>query len=138
VAADSARFSEIFARRALSIDFGGSWLLPRLIGLRRAKQMTYLADVFSAQIAYDIGLIHGVVSESALEPEVDALAQRFADGPSVALAGSKRLLHAAFDRTFEAAVRDEITVQLRNLRTADVAEALAAFAERRSPTFHGR
>src|SRR6185369_2227198 len=71
VASDEARFSEIFARRGLSIDFGGSWLLPRMVGLHRAKELALLADIISAKEAEAMGLVNRVVPAGQLDPFVD-------------------------------------------------------------------
>ncbi|HEV2311208.1 MAG TPA: enoyl-CoA hydratase/isomerase family protein [Acidimicrobiia bacterium] len=78
VAADTARFSEIFARRGLSLDAGGSWLLPRLIGLHRAKQLAYLADIISAAEAKELGLVNWVIPAGELMGFVDDMARRIA------------------------------------------------------------
>ncbi len=96
VASDDARFSEIFARRGLSLDFGGSWLLPRLIGLHRAKEMALFADIMSAKEAEALGLVNRVVPAGELDAFVDDWAPRLAQGPPVALAQTKRLLNDAF------------------------------------------
>ena len=71
VAGDTARFSEIFARRGLSIDFGGSWILPRLVGMHRAKELALLADIIGADEANDIGLVNRVLPDADLDAFVD-------------------------------------------------------------------
>ena len=73
VASDEARFSEIFARRGLSIDFGGSWVLPRLVGLHKAKELALLADIISAKEAAEIGIVNRVVAATELDAFVDRL-----------------------------------------------------------------
>ncbi|MGA0731997.1 MAG: enoyl-CoA hydratase/isomerase family protein, partial [Ilumatobacteraceae bacterium] len=99
IAAEGARFSEIFARRGLVVDFGGSWLLPRLVGMHRAKELVLLADIIDAAEADRIGLVNRVVPEAELDDTVDAIAARLAAGPPIALAMSKRLLNNSFDVT---------------------------------------
>ncbi len=85
VASDEARFTEIFARRGLTIDFGGSWLLPRLIGLHKAKELAFFADIISAKEAEAFGLVNRVVPAGELDAFVDDWAQKLAVGPPIAL-----------------------------------------------------
>ena len=138
VASDEARFSEIFARRGLSIDFGGSWLLPRLVGLHRAKELALLADIISAKEAEAMGLVNRVVPAGQLDAFVDDWATRLAAGPPIALAQTKRMLNNSFEVTLEQALEDEGWAQTVNFGTADVAEAMQAFFQKREPKFEGR
>jgi 2-(1,2-epoxy-1,2-dihydrophenyl)acetyl-CoA isomerase len=138
VASEEARFSEIFARRGLSIDFGGSWLLPRLVGLQRAKELTLLADMISAAEAAELGLVNRVVAAAQLDDFVDGWARRLANGPPIALSMSKSLLNQSFEVSMAQALDDEGRCQAVNFATADTAEALAAFLEKREPRFSGR
>ncbi len=138
VASDEARFSEIFARRGLSIDFGGSWLLPRLVGLHRAKELALLADIISAKEAEAMGLVNRVVPAGQLDAFVDDWARRLAAGPPIALAQTKRMLNNSFEVTLEQALEDEGWAQTVNFGTADVAEAMQAFFQKREPKFEGR
>lgn len=138
VASDEARFSEIFSRRGLSIDFGGSWLLPRLVGLHRAKELTLLAPMVSATEAFDLGLVNRVVAAADLDAFVADWAHQLAAGPPIALAMSKSLLDQSFEVTLAQALDDEGRCQAVNFATADTAEALTAFLEKRPPHFQGR
>jgi enoyl-CoA hydratase/carnithine racemase len=138
VASDSARFSEIFARRGLTIDFGGSWVLPRRIGMHRAKELTLLTDIIDAEEADRIGLVNRVVPDGDLDKFVDDWATRLAGGPPIALAQSKRLLNNAVGITLEQALDEEGAAQTINMATKDTAEAVSAFLEKRDPTFQGR
>ncbi|MBL6620374.1 MAG: enoyl-CoA hydratase [Ilumatobacteraceae bacterium] len=138
IAAEGARFSEIFARRGLVVDFGGSWLLPRLVGMHRAKELVLLADIIDAAEADRIGLVNRVVPEAELDDTVDAIAARLAAGPPIALAMSKRLLNNSFDVTLEQALDDEGLAQTVTFSTEDVAEAMSAFIDKRDPVFRGR
>lgn len=138
IAAEGARFSEIFARRGLVVDFGGSWLLPRLVGLHRAKELVLLADIIDAAEADRIGLVNRVVPEAELDATVDSIAARLAAGPPIALAMSKRLLNNSFDVTLEQALDDEGLAQTVTFTTEDVAEAMSAFIDKRDPVFRGR
>ena len=138
VASDEARFSEIFARRGLSVDFGGTWLLPRMIGLHRAKELAFFADIISAKEAEGFGLVNRVVPAGQLDAFVDDWARRLAAGPPIALAQTKRMLNNAFEVTLEQALEDEGWSQTVNFGTKDTNEAIAAFVEKREPKFTGR
>jgi 2-(1,2-epoxy-1,2-dihydrophenyl)acetyl-CoA isomerase len=138
VAGDTARFSEIFARRGLSIDFGGSWILPRLVGMHRAKELALLADIIDAQEAKEFGLVNRVLPDADLDAFVDDWATRLAGGPPIALAMTKRLINNSFNVTLEQALDDEGLSQTVNFSTSDTAEAVRAFMEKRAPAFHGR
>ncbi len=138
IAAEGARFSEIFARRGLVVDFGGSWFLPRLVGMHRAKELVLLADIIDAAEADRIGLVNRVVPEAELDATVDSIAARLAAGPPIALAMSKRLLNNSFDVTLEQALDDEGLAQTVTFTTEDVAEAMRAFIDKRDPVFRGR
>ena len=138
VASDTARFSEIFARRGLSIDFGGSWLLPRLVGLHKAKELALLADIISAQEAERIGLVNKVVPAAELDAAVDEWATRLANGPTVALSLTKTMLNHSFATSMDQALEDEGRSQHVTFSTSDVVEAMKAFAQKREPKFEGR
>jgi 2-(1,2-epoxy-1,2-dihydrophenyl)acetyl-CoA isomerase len=137
VASDEARFSEIFARRGLTIDFGGSWLLPRRVGLHRAKELALLAEIISAKEAEAMGLVNRVVPVGELDAFVDDWAAKLAAGPPIALAQTKRLLNNAFAVTLEQALEDEGAAQTVNFGTKDTLEAMSAFVEKRQPNFKG-
>ena len=138
VASDQARFSEIFARRGLSLDFGGSWLLPRLIGLHKAKELAFFTEIIDAKEAEAIGLVNRVVPDGQLDAFVDDWARRLAAGPPIALAQTKRMLNNSFDVSLERALDDEGAAQTVNFGTQDTAEAMTAFVEKRAPEFRGR
>lgn len=138
VASDEARFSEIFARRGLSIDFGGSWLLPRLVGMHKAKELALFADIISAKEAQDLGLVNRVVPAAEIDAFVDDWARRLAAGPPIALGLTKRLLNQSFNVTMQQAVDAEGMAQTVNFGTADTLEAMRAFIEKRDPKFTGK
>lgn len=138
VAGESARFSEIFSRRGLSVDGGSSWLLPRLVGLHRAKELAFFADVISAAEAAEIGLVNRVVPDAELDAFVDDWARRLAAGPPLALSMTKRLLNSGSQVTMAQALEDEARAQTVNFYSADTAEAMRAFVEKREPRFDGR
>ena len=138
VASQTARFSEIFARRGLSLDFGGSWLLPRRIGMHRAKELALLAESVSASDALEMGLVNRVLSDGEVDAFVDNWARKLAAGPPIALAQTKRLLNNSLNVTLEEALDDEAAAQTINFATSDTAEAMRAFIEKREPKFTGR
>jgi 2-(1,2-epoxy-1,2-dihydrophenyl)acetyl-CoA isomerase len=138
VASERARFSEIFSKRGLSVDFGGSWLLPRLVGLHRAKELVFLADVIDATEAERIGIVNRVVPHDELRATVDELAARLAALPPVQLSVSKRLLNQSFSVSMADALEFEDVAQVMNFQSADTAEAVLAFVEKRAPSFTGR
>ena len=138
VAGDDARFSEIFARRGLSVDFGGSWVLPRLVGLHKAKELVLLADIIDAKEAQDYGIVNRVVPTAQLDAFVDDWAERLAAGPPIALTMSKRLLNQSSAMSLAQAVEAEAQAQNVNFASQDTTEAMAAFLEKRDPTFRGR
>jgi enoyl-CoA hydratase/carnithine racemase len=138
VASENARFSEIFARRGLSIDFGGSWVLPRIVGMHRAKELALFADIIDAAEAERLGLVNRVLPDTEIDEFVDGWAKRLAAGPPIALAMTKRMLDNSMQVTLEEALDDEGVAQTVNFGTADTLEALKAFGEKREPKFEGR
>ena len=137
VAADVARFSEIFARRGLSLDFGGSWLLPRLVGMQKAKELAFFADVIDATEAERLGLVNRVVPAAELDAFVDGWARRLAAGPPMALSMTKTMLNNALMVSMDQALEDEARSQNVNFATKDFTEAISAFVEKRDPNFQG-
>jgi enoyl-CoA hydratase/carnithine racemase len=138
IASDRARFSEIFSKRGLSVDFGGSWLLPRLIGMHRAKELVFLADIIDAAEADRIGLVNRVVPHDELDAAVREIAERLAALPPVQLSVSKRLLNQSLSVSMADALEFEDVAQVLNFQSADTAEAVAAFVQKRPPKFTGR
>ncbi|EUA51106.1 enoyl-CoA hydratase/isomerase family protein [Mycobacterium xenopi 3993] len=138
VATPESTFSQIFSKRGLSLDLGGSWLLPKLVGLQQAKRLTLLAETIDAEEAQALNLVTWVVSSAEIDEFVTELAGRLAGGPVIALAQSKALLNEGADRTLREALANEARAQVVNFATADAAEAYAAFAEKREPSFTGR
>jgi 2-(1,2-epoxy-1,2-dihydrophenyl)acetyl-CoA isomerase len=130
VAGASARFGEVFIHRALSVDSGGSWLLPRLVGLHRAKELVFLGDWIGADDALRFGLVNRVVADAAALAEAQGLARRLAAASPAALARSKRALDAAFERSFEAALDDEADAIAECVASPDFAAAMRRFLSR--------
>jgi 2-(1,2-epoxy-1,2-dihydrophenyl)acetyl-CoA isomerase len=137
VAADTARFSEIFARRGLSLDAGGSWLLPRLVGLHKAKELAFLAEIISAADAAALGLVNQVVPAAELTAVVTDLAHRIAAQAPIQIQIMKRQLNQSLSVSMAEALEFEDVAQAANFGARDTAEALTAFVERRAPRFTG-
>ena len=138
VAGERARFSEIFARRSLSVDFGGTWLLPRLVGLHKAKELAFFGDILSAKEAAELGLVNRVVPDAELDDFVADWANRLAEGPPLALQQSKRMLSNALSLSLSEALAWEASAQTVNLTSKDTREGVRAFLEKRDPIFRGR
>ena len=138
VATPESRFCQILSKRGLSVDLGGSWLLPKLVGLQQAKRLVLLAETIDAHEAQPLGLVTWVTPADEIDAFVDDLAGRLAAGPPVALAQSKGLLNDGANATLREALANEARAQPGNFATADSMEAYAAFAEKREPAFTGR
>ncbi|UJL28407.1 enoyl-CoA hydratase/isomerase family protein [Mycolicibacterium vanbaalenii] len=137
VATPESRFCQIFSKRGLSVDLGGSWLLPRIVGLQQAKRLVLLAEMIGADEARDLGLVTWVKPSGEIDAFVDDLADRLAGGPPFALAQSKALLNDGANATLREALANEARAQPGNFATADSVEAYAAFAAKREPEFTG-
>jgi enoyl-CoA hydratase/carnithine racemase len=138
VATERARFSEIFVRRGLTMDFGGSWLLPRIVGMQRAKELALSGRIVEADEAARIGLVTEVVPVEALERRVIEIAQGFLAGAPVAQMFAKQTLNASFQMGLADALSWEGEAQSVALGTEDAAEGLLAFLEKRDPEWKGR
>jgi len=138
IAGRSARFTTAFANIGYSGDFGGSWLLTRLVGTAKARELYFLAEVIDAEQACVLGIVNRVVDDASLCDETMALARRIAAGPRVALGYMKRNLYAAETEPFNVVLEMEGIHQARCGQTDDHREAVAAFAEKRRPQFKGR
>jgi 2-(1,2-epoxy-1,2-dihydrophenyl)acetyl-CoA isomerase len=138
VAGESARFSEIFVKRGLAIDLGGSWLLPRLVGLHKAKELALLGDMLDAKEAERIGIVNRVVPDAELDGFVGDWARRLAAGPPLALQMTKRMLTMGHALSLSEALHQEALAQSVTGASEDTREALRAFFQKREPTFKGR
>ena len=127
ISTDSAKFGETFINLGLSIDGGGSWLLPRLVGLRAAKELSILGDVIDGATAHRMGIVSRSVSEDELEATVDAWCHRLIDKSADALRSTKRLLNDGSEKTFRQALGDEASAQLLNMRSDEARAGLARF-----------
>jgi 2-(1,2-epoxy-1,2-dihydrophenyl)acetyl-CoA isomerase len=138
LAAESARFIEVFVRRGLVPDAGGAYLLPRLIGPQRAKELMFFGDALTAADAERLGLVNRVVPDGELAKTSRAWAERLAAGPTRALALTKQLVNASLDSDRTTAFAAEAAAQEINMATADAREGVTSFVERREARFRGR
>ncbi|MGW1118576.1 enoyl-CoA hydratase/isomerase family protein [Streptomyces tanashiensis] len=138
LAADSARFIEVFVRRGLVPDGGGAYLLPRLIGPQRAKELMFFGDAVGAAEAKELGLVNRVVPADELAKTARDWAERLAQGPTRALALTKQLVNASLDVDRSTAFAAEATAQEINMTTRDAQEGVASFVERREARYEGR
>ncbi|MFG2474100.1 enoyl-CoA hydratase/isomerase family protein [Streptomyces fagopyri] len=138
LAAEPARFIEVFVRRGLVADGGGAYLLPRLIGPQRAKELMFFGDALTARDAERLGLVNRVVPPEDLEKTAREWAERLATGPTRALALTKQLVNASLDTDRSAAFAAEAAAQEINMTTADAKEGVASFVERRGAEYRGR
>lgn len=137
VASENARFTQIFVKRGLTLDFGGTWLLPRLVGLHRAKELAFLGDVISANDAADVGIVNRVVPATALMDEVGSLAARLAALAPLSLSVMKKCLNDSFELSMAQALEQEAVAQTMMFASKDTGEAMVAFLEKREPQFRG-
>jgi 2-(1,2-epoxy-1,2-dihydrophenyl)acetyl-CoA isomerase len=137
LAAEESRFIEVFVRRGIAPDAAGAYLLARLVGPQKAKELFFFGDDLSARDAERIGLVNKVVPRTELTGEVTAWATRLAQAPTKAVAAAKYLTNRALESDRATALWDEAVAQELVTGTEDFKEGLAAFAERRSPSFRG-
>lgn len=138
IASDRARFSEIFVRRGLTVDFGGTWLLPRIVGLQRAKELAFSGRIVEAEEAARLGIALEVVAVESLRDRVGELAASFAGGAPIGQMFTKQGLNAAFESSFSESLSWEGQSQAIAFGTEDVAEGVSAFLEKREPRWKGR
>lgn len=138
VAGKSAAFIQAFSKIGLIPDSGGTFMLPRLIGLQRAAALMFTADKVSADEARDMGMIYKVYEDESLLQEATALAEQLAQLPTRGLWLTKKLLNASMTNSLDEQLRMESEVQTEAGATEDHREGVKAFLEKRKPLFHGR
>ena len=138
VAAANARFTLAYPKIGATIDGGASWFLPRLVGLRKAKELTMLSEHFDATMAEKLGLVNRVVAVEAFDEETAAFARKLAAGPTAAYATIKQLLGASFERGLAEQLDAERTAFVDMASSTDFSEGLDAFLGKRAPDFRGK
>src|SRR5262245_13861452 len=138
LAADDARFIEVFVRRGIAVDAGGAFLLPRLIGLQKAKELVFFGDDLSAADAERFGLVNKVVPAAELARTAREWAERLAKGPTFALGLSKRLLNRSLQSDLDTCFAGEAFTQALVANSEDMREGVRSFMEKRQPAFTGR
>ena len=138
IAAADARFIEVFVRRGIAVDAAGAFLLPRLIGLQKAKELVFFGDDLKAEEAQRIGLVSKVVPADQLQATAREWAERLAKGPTYAIGMSKRLLNRSLESSLETALEEEAMGQMLVTQSEDTREGMTAFMERRAPAFKGK
>jgi len=137
VASDQSRFIEVFIRRGLVADGGGAFLLSRMLGMHQAKELLFLGDDLPAVDAHRLGLVNRLVPHDEVVPAARQLAERLASSPTVAIGVMKALVNNAYSQDRDASLRDEAMGCEMNSRSADFAEGLRAFVDRRDPKWTG-
>jgi 2-(1,2-epoxy-1,2-dihydrophenyl)acetyl-CoA isomerase len=138
IAADTARFIQVFVRRGLVADAGGTYFIPRLVGLAKAKELMLLGEDLPAEKAAEIGLIYKTVPAESLMDEAMGLARRLAKGPTRSIGMMKTMLNKSFESDLMTALEREASLQGIAVSTADVVEGIVSFLQKRDPEFKGK
>jgi 2-(1,2-epoxy-1,2-dihydrophenyl)acetyl-CoA isomerase len=137
VMAEEAKFVEVFVRRGIAPDAGGAWILSRLVGIQKAKELFFFGDDVPAAEAYRIGLVNRIVPRAELMSTVNEMATRLANGPTKAISMAKWLTNRALDVDRATSFQDEAMAQELITHTLDSKEGIASFVERRPSEFKG-
>jgi len=138
LASTAARFGQTFVKRGLHVDWGGTYFLPRLVGMAKACELIFTGEMISAEEAYTLGLLNQLVPPEQLMPATYELAQKIAAGPPIAIRLAKRALYHNQDVDLRAALEFETFAQNVCRETEDAREGIRAFVEKRPPQFQGR
>lgn len=138
IATDDARFSLAYTNIGASPDGGSTHFLPRVVGYKKAMELTLLSELFDAEMARSLGLVNWVVPANQAVQATDRIARRLADGPTRAYGEAKHLLNQSFARSIETQMEEELAAFSRCAQTRDLREGVAAFVEKRKPAFTGK
>jgi enoyl-CoA hydratase/carnithine racemase len=138
IASTAAKFSQAFVRRGLHPDWGGTYFLPRAVGMAKACELIFTGDVIDAPEALRLGLVSKLVAPEELMPTAYDLARKIAAGPPVAIRLAKRALHRNAESDLPSALEFETFAQNVCSETEDAREGIRAFVEKRAPVFRGR
>lgn len=138
IAADTARFTMSYTRAGLSPDGGATFTLPRIIGWRKASELMLLNKMIDAEQALDWGLVNEVVPVDQVGDAVERIVNEFVNGPTAAFGSVKQLLQESASSTLETQMEKEAREIVSNARTNDGQEGMAAFLEKRQPSFTGK
>jgi 2-(1,2-epoxy-1,2-dihydrophenyl)acetyl-CoA isomerase len=138
IAAESTKFVMAYTAVGLTPDGSSSWFLPRIVGLKRALELTLTNRVLTAQEALELGIVTRVVPDADVHDAAEQLAAQLATGPTLAFGTAKRLLHTSLEDTLETHLAREADGIVRATTTHDGREGVAAFAEKRPPEFLGK
>jgi 2-(1,2-epoxy-1,2-dihydrophenyl)acetyl-CoA isomerase len=137
IAADTAKLIQVFVRRGLVPDGGVAYLLPRIVGMHKAKELVFFGDDLSAADAESLGIVNKVVPAAELQGAAKEWAERLASGPTKAIGWAKKLLHDASELSRRDLLEEEAMLVELNSSTGDSGEGVASFRERRSPEWKG-
>jgi len=137
MAEEGTSFTQAFVRIGLSPDGGGTYFLPRLVGYARACELTMLPTIIDAKTALNWGLINWIAPTASFEDEVKKIAEKLAEGPTLAVGRTKALLNRTYDNSLVEQMEAERLAQIENAEKEDFEEGLKAFVEKRQPRFHG-
>ena len=137
IAAESAKFNQAFIKIGLTPDCGGTFMLPRLVGWKRATELLFTGELVGAQAAAEMGMINSVTSDEELMSRAMAMAEQLAQAPTAAIGEIKRLLDASAANDFKSQLDLEHKTQIESGKTKDFVEGVSAFLEKRPPRFVG-
>lgn len=138
IASDQAAFGEVFVKRGLHPDWGGTWLLPRLVGIAKAMELILTGDIIPAEEALRLGIVNRMVPHADFPEAVRDWARQLAEGPPVAMGLAKRGIYRNIHTDLAAALEYETFAQQIVWNSEDATEGIRAFVEKRPPQFKGR